>query len=109
MIIKGLRHGVKVRCGSEDDKDVKDLMRTAPNVELAREASFGPSGSVQDCTKDVHGAMKNDQTDAHSILESLVSVTSDALQNRYDAGQAQSDKHGSAIDSPFWFAEAVYP
>ena len=43
MVVECPGHGIKVRSGSQDDKYVEDLMRTAPDVHLAREAPLGPT------------------------------------------------------------------
>lgn len=44
VVVECLGHGIKVGGGSQDDKDVKDLVRTAPDVHLAGEASLWPTG-----------------------------------------------------------------
>lgn len=43
MVVKRLRHAIKIRCRSEEDKHVEDLMGAAPDVECSWEAALRPS------------------------------------------------------------------
>lgn len=43
VVIKSLCHAVKVRDSSQDDENVEDLMRAAPDVERSRCDSLRPA------------------------------------------------------------------
>ena len=61
VVVKRLGHADQVRGGSEDDKDVEDLVGAAPDVELARVLAFRPANLLLDettvSTKRAHPAL----------------------------------------------------
>lgn len=109
MVVKRPLHRPEVHQRRSQHKQVEDLMRGAPDVELARPLPLGPPHRVQHCAKDVHGAVQDDEADAHAVLQHPVAVVPDAVDDGHDARQAEADEHGCAVHAPLGLAEALNP
>lgn len=106
MVVKRLHHAIKMRCRSEQDKHVEDLMGAAPDIECSWKTPLRPSSlysqsvsyppplwetngmadHVESCAEDIHGTVNDDPRNADSVFEPLVAIDGDAVNNRDEAG-----------------------
>lgn len=86
MVVKCLHHAIKMRCCSEQDKHVEDLMGAAPDIEYSWKVPLRPSSHINTYAKEIHGAVYDDPGNADSVLEPLIAVDGDTVDNRNEAG-----------------------
>jgi hypothetical protein len=109
MVIKRLRHAIKMRRSSKDNEDVENLVRRAPNVERLWPAPLRPPQRVNESSRYVQQALSEHPRKPHALIELLVAVYTQAVDNRHYAGGTQAYEHHGAVWSPLWRAEVLEP
>lgn len=126
VMVKGLRHAVKMRRRRHEHKHVEDLVRVSPDVERTRRTSLRPatlftvSGkangnegkwtySVENSAKDVHGTVEDDPAQTHALFQAIEAVDEGSVDDGDDAGEPEGDEHHCAIGSPRRGAKALDP
>lgn len=65
--------------------------------------------SIQKRAKDVKRALQHHPTKSHLLIQLMEPVDRQTMEDRHDAGQAESDEHQRPIRAPCWCAEMVEP
>lgn len=97
-------------CGpSQDDQDVEQLMRTAPDVKTTWVPAFRPSNSIEEGTEYVQGSLKHDPSEPHALIQLTERVKGQGVNDGDDTGCAETDEHRGAVGAPGGSAEVLKP
>lgn len=100
-VVKRPQKASQMGCGGTDDQDVKDLMRTSHDVELAGPQSLWHASCVDGRAKDVKKALEQQPIEADLIGHLRRAVQPQPVDDWKDGRQAHRDKHGCSERPPF--------